>query len=136
MVCVESFRFAHLGSICTMFAIADVAGFQEKLEEGVKLFVPTLKAEVGKTVTFDKVYLIAKSDSDVTVGTPTVSEASVEAKVLHHGKADKIRVFKMKRRKRYRRTYGHRQGYTEIEIMKIKVGGAAKASPKKEIKEI
>jgi len=119
-----------------MFAIADVAGFQEKLEEGVKLFVPTLKAEEGKTVTFDKVYLIAKSDSDVSIGNPTVSGACVEAKVLGHGKGDKIRVFKMKRRKRYRRTYGHRQGYTEIEVTKIKASGAAKAAPpKKETKE-
>jgi large subunit ribosomal protein L21 len=114
-----------------MFAIADVAGFQEKLEEGLKLFVPTLKAEEGKTVTFDKVYLIAKSDTDVKVGTPTVAGASVEAKVLSHGRGDKIRVFKMKRRKRYRRTYGHRQGYTEIEVIKIKSSGAAKAAPKK-----
>jgi|TARA_Y100000310_G_scaffold15404_1_gene15506 large subunit ribosomal protein L21 len=118
-----------------MFAIANVAGFQEKLEEGKKLFVPTLKAEEGKTVTFDTVYLLAKSDSDVKVGTPTVSGASVEAKVLNHGRGDKIRVFKMKRRKRYRRTYGHRQGYTEIEVTKIKSSGAAKAAPKKTVKK-
>ena len=115
-----------------MFAIVDIAGFQEKLEEGLKLFVPTLKSEEGKTVTFDTVYLIAKSDSDVTVGTPTVKGASVEVKVLNHGKGDKIRVFKMKRRKRYRRTYGHRQGYTEIEVVNIKTGGGA---TKKETKE-
>ena len=119
-----------------MFAIANVAGFQEKLEEGKKLFVPTLKAEEGKTVTFDTVYLLAKSDSDVKVGTPVVSGASVEAKILNHGRGDKIRVFKMKRRKRYRRTYGHRQGYTEIEVTKIKSSGAAKAAPvKKEAKD-
>jgi large subunit ribosomal protein L21 len=118
-----------------MFVIADVAGFQEKLEEGMKLFVPTLKAEEGKTVTFDTVYLVAKSDSDVKIGTPTVSGASVEAKVLSHGRGDKIRVFKMKRRKRYRRTYGHRQGYTEIEVLKIKVGSVAKAEPKKSEEE-
>jgi len=115
-----------------MFVIADIAGFQEKLEEGLKLFVPTLKGEEGETITFDKVYLVANSDSDVKVGTPTVAGASVEAKILNHGKGDKIRVFKMKRRKRYRRTYGHRQGYTEIEVMKIKVGGGA---TKKEAKE-
>ena len=118
-----------------MFAIANVAGFQEKLEEGKKLFVPTLKAEEGKTVTFDTVYLLAKSDSDVKVGTPVVSGASVEAKILNHGRGDKIRVFKMKRRKRYRRTYGHRQGYTEIEVTKIKSSGAAKAAPKKTVKK-
>ncbi|MDA0376605.1 MAG: 50S ribosomal protein L21 [bacterium] len=119
-----------------MFVIADIAGFQEKLEEGLKLFVPTLKGEEGKIITFDKVYLVANSDSDVKVGTPTVAGASVESKILNHGKGDKIRVFKMKRRKRYRRTYGHRQGYTEIEIMKITVGGgAAKNAPAKAAEE-
>lgn len=119
-----------------MFAIADVAGFQEKLSEGDKLFVPTLKAEEGKTVKFETVYLIAKSDSDVAVGTPTITGASVEVKVLGHGRTDKIRVFKMKRRKRYRRTYGHRQGYTEIQVMKVTAGGSAKAAPKKEAEEV
>ena len=103
-----------------MFAIADVAGFQERLEEGMKLRVPLLDTEEGKTVTFDKVYLIASSDTDVKVGTPTVSGAAVEAKVLSHGQDKKIRVFKMKRRKRYRRTYGHRQGFTEIEVILLK----------------
>ena len=102
-----------------MFAVVDIAGFQEKVEEGMKLRVPTLSAEEGKTVKLDTVYLIAKSDSDVKVGTPTVSGASVEVKVLSHGKDKKIRVFKMKRRKRSRKTLGHRQGYTDIEVVKI-----------------
>lgn len=115
-----------------MFAIANVAGFQEKLEEGMKLRVPLLNAEEGKTVTFDTVYLVASSDTDVKVGTPTVSGAAVEAKVLSHGKDKKIRVFKMKRRKRYRRTFGHRQDFTEIEVTKIKTSGAAaKKAPEK-----
>ena len=118
-----------------MFVIADIAGFQEKLEEGLKLFVPTLKGEEGKTISFDKVYLVANSDTDVKVGTPTVAGASVEAKILNHGKGDKIRVFKMKRRKRYRRTYGHRQGYTEIEVTKIKTSAAAKKAPTKAVEQ-
>ncbi|MDP7477227.1 MAG: 50S ribosomal protein L21 [Candidatus Peribacteraceae bacterium] len=110
-----------------MFAIVDIAGFQEKVEEGMKLHVPTLGTEEGKTVTFDSVFLIANSDTDVKVGTPTISGASVEAKVLSNGKDKKIRVYKMNRRKRYRRTQGHRQGFTEIEVTKIKASGAAKA---------
>jgi len=114
-----------------MFAIVDIAGFQEKVSEGDSLRVPTLSEEPGKKVIFDKVFLLAKSDSDVKIGTPTVSGASVEAKVVEHGKGDKIRVFKMKKRKRYRRTFGHRQGFTDIEILKIKVG-EAKAAAKKE----
>lgn len=126
-----------------MFVIVDIAGFQEKVSEGDALSVPLLDVEEGKTVTFDTVLLVAKSDDDVTIGTPTVAGASVEAKVVGHGRGDKIRVFKMKRRKRYRRVHGHRQDYTEIEITKIKVGSssakatedkgsAAKAAPKKE----
>lgn len=102
-----------------MFAIVDIAGFQEKVAEGDSLQVPTLNAEEGKTVTFDKVLLIAKSDDDVKIGEPYVSGAKVEVKVLGHGRGDKIRVFKMKRRKRYRKTQGHRQGYTDIEVKKI-----------------
>jgi len=103
-----------------MFAVIDIAGFQEKVEEGMKLSVPLLAAEAGTKVVFDKVYLVAKSESDVVVGTPVVAGASVEAKVLSHGKGDKIRVFKMRRRKRYRRVHGHRQDFTEIEVTKIK----------------
>lgn len=103
-----------------MFAIVDIAGFQEKVQEGMKLRVPTLDAEEGKTVTFDKVLLIANSDTDVKIGTPTVSGASVDIKVINHDRDDKIRVFKMKRRKRYRRTQGHRQGFTYVEVVKIK----------------
>ena len=104
-----------------MFAIVDIAGFQEKVQEGDALRVPTLDAEEGKTVTFKDVLLVVKNDDDVILGTPTVSGATVEAKVMGHGRGDKIRVFKMKRRKRYRRLQGHRQDYTDIEVTKIKV---------------
>ncbi|OIO52904.1 50S ribosomal protein L21 [Candidatus Peregrinibacteria bacterium CG1_02_54_53] len=103
-----------------MFAIVKIAGFQEKVEEGMKLSVPSLPAEPGSTVTFSDVLLMAKGEDDITVGVPTVAGASVEARVLAHGRDDKIRVYKMHRRKRYRRTHGHRQGFTEIEVTKIK----------------
>ena len=116
-----------------MFAIVDIAGFQEKVSEGDSLRVPSLGEEPGKKVIFDKVLLLAKSGSDVTIGTPTVSGASVEAKIVENGKGDKIRVFKMKKRKRYRRVHGHRQGFTDIEILKIKVG-SVKATAKEETK--
>ncbi|NLG07286.1 50S ribosomal protein L21 [Candidatus Peribacteria bacterium] len=108
-----------------MFAIVDIAGFQEKVTEGDALSVPLLDVEEGKTVTFDTVLLVARSDDDVTVGMPTVAGASVEAKVIAHGRGEKIRVFKMRRRKRYRRVHGHRQDFTDIEITKITVGKKA-----------
>ena len=124
-----NFRVPRKGNfILNMFAVVDIAGFQEKVSEGDKLSVPTLHAEEGKSVSFDKVLLLAKTDSDIKVGTPYVSGAAVEVRVLSHGKDDKIRVYKIKRRKRYRRTYGHRQGHTNIEIMKIKATGATAAS--------
>jgi large subunit ribosomal protein L21 len=107
-----------------MFAIVDIAGFQEMVKEGDTLLVPTLDVEPGKTITFDSVLLVSDGGSSVTIGTPTVDGASVTAKVIEHGRYDKIRVFKMKKRKRYRRTHGHKQGYTEIEITKISASDA------------
>lgn len=105
-----------------MFAVVDIAGFQEKVSEGDILEVPLLDKEPGKSVTFDKVFLIAKSEDDVSIGMPYVSGASIEAKVIEHGKGDKIRIFKMRRRKRYRRNGSHRQEFTAIEVTKISAG--------------
>jgi large subunit ribosomal protein L21 len=118
-----------------MFAIVDIAGFQEKVTEGDTLRVPLLDAEAGKNITFEKVYLLAKSEDDVSIGMPYVSGVSVEAKVVDHGKSDKIRVLKMKRRKRYRRIHGHRQDYTDIEVMKIKAGAVKKSTKATEEKK-
>lgn len=99
------------------FSIVEIAGFQEKVTLGMKLRVPLLPAKDGQTVSFERVLLVAE-DTKVQVGTPYVAGATVEAKILGEGRHDKIRVFKMKRRKRYRRTAGHRQDFTEIEIVK------------------
>ena len=101
-----------------MFAIVDIAGFQEKVKAGDRLKVPLLDGEAGKTMHFEKVLLLAEEDGKVSVGAPYVSGLSVEAKILAHGRGEKIRVAKMRRRKRYRRVHGHRQHYTEIEITK------------------
>lgn len=99
-----------------MFAVVDIAGFQEKVTEGQKLKVPLLTGE-GK-VTFDHV-LLTEDGSDIKVGAPYVAGAAVEAMILRHGKGDKIRIQKAHRRKRYRRVAGHRQRFTEIEVTKI-----------------
>jgi large subunit ribosomal protein L21 len=103
-----------------VFAIVDIAGFQEKVSVGDKLHVPSLEGEEGKKLTFSNVFLISKDSGDVTIGTPTVDGASVEVKVLGHGRDAKIRVFKHKRRKRYMRLKGHRQNFTEVEVTGIK----------------
>jgi large subunit ribosomal protein L21 len=101
-----------------MFAIVDIAGFQEKVEKGTTLKVPLQKSDAGKKVTFGTVLLVADGEN-ITVGTPSISGASIEAEIVSHGRSDKIRVQKFQRRKRYRRVKGHRQDYTEVKITKI-----------------
>ncbi len=101
-----------------MYAVVEIAGKQFKVAPSEKLKVPRLKAEVGQEVKFDKVLLVSDNGS-VKVGNPTVEGMKVEAKVLNHGKDEKVIVFKKKRRKGYRVKRGHRQGYTEIEITSV-----------------
>ncbi len=103
-----------------MFAIVDIAGFQEKAEKGIKMRVPTLDGKVGDTVTFEKVLLLSEDGTTATVGKPYVTGMTVTAKILSHGRGEKIVVRKFKRRKRYNKIIrGHRQGFTEIEIMTV-----------------
>lgn len=101
-----------------MFAIVSIAGFQQKVSEGQTLDVATLDAKEGTTVTFKDVLLVADG-KNVTIGTPTISGATVTAQVTAHGRGDKVRVVKFRRRKRYTRTHGHRQGFTTVTIAKI-----------------
>ena len=101
-----------------MYAVIVTGGKQYKVSEGDTLFIEKLEVEEGATVTFDQVLMAGEGD-DVKVGVPTVDGATVEAKVVKNGKAKKIYVFKMKRKKNYRRKKGHRQPYTKIEITKI-----------------
>ncbi len=104
------------------YAIFRAAGFQYRAELGDVLRLPSLDAESGDTVTFDQV-LLGADDGKVLIGRPTLQGAAVRAEVLRHGRADKIVVFKFKRRKNYRRKSGHRQGFTEIQVSAIDLGG-------------
>lgn len=97
-----------------MYAVIRIGSHQFQVEEGATLRVPRLDMEEGAKHTLTDVLLV-RGDS-THIGTPTVEGASVEATVVGHGKADKIIVFKMKRRKNYRRRNGHRQQYTDIKI--------------------
>ena len=103
-----------------MYAIVEINGQQFKVEEGKKLFIKRLKdAEAGKTVEFDKVLLV-DNNGTVTVGAPTVSGAKVVVEVVNPlVKGDKVIVFKMKRRKDYRKKNGHRSQFTEVEIKQV-----------------
>ena len=102
-----------------MFAVVDVAGQQLKVSPSERLYVPKLSNEIGSTVSFDHVLLLS-DDKTVRIGNPFVNDASVKAKILGHVKDDTVIVFKKKKRKGYRLRRGHRQQYTEIEIVGIK----------------
>ncbi|HUV00989.1 MAG TPA: 50S ribosomal protein L21 [Bacteroidales bacterium] len=101
-----------------MYAIVEIAGQQFKVEEGKKIFVHRLESGGGETVDFDKVLLIEDGDN-VIIGEPTIKDAVVEGKILDHVRGDKVIVFKKKRRKGYRVKKGHRQNFTQIEIINI-----------------
>lgn len=101
-----------------MRAIIETGRVQVAVEPDAKLRVPILDVEVGKEVNFDKVLLISDGATPI-VGKPYVDGASVTAQVVSHGRDDKVIVFKFKRRTKYRKTRGHRQGYTEILVKKI-----------------
>ena len=101
-----------------MYAVIVTGGKQYKVSEGDTLFVEKLNAEEGAAVTFDQV-LVAGEGENVKVGAPTVEGATVEAKVVKNGRSKKIYVFKMKRKKNYRRKQGHRQPYTKLTVEAI-----------------
>ena len=101
-----------------MYAIIKTGGKQYRVTAGEKLKVEKLRGDVGSELLIDQVLLVG-AGADVKVGTPLVPGASVKAKVLAHGLGDKVKIFKMRRRKHYEKNQGHRQGYTEIEITGI-----------------
>ncbi len=101
-----------------MYAVIATGGKQYKVSQGELLRVEKLTGDVGAKVVFDKVLMLG-GEGEAQVGVPTVNGATVEAEIRSQGKARKIVVFKFKRRKKYRRKYGHRQPFTELEITKI-----------------
>ena len=113
-----------------MYAIVEISGKQFKVEKKQKLFVNRLDVAEGKKISFENV-LMVNDGSKSSVGTPNVSGAQVDAKVLNHLKSDKVIVFKKKRRKGYKVRNGHRQAITEIEISDILTGVSKKATAKK-----
>ena len=99
-------------------AVIVTGGKQYRVAEGDVIYVEKLDAEAGSTVTFDKV-LCVSDEENATVGTPVVAGATVTAKVEKNGKSAKVRVYKMKPKKGYRRTQGHRQPYTKLTVEAI-----------------
>ena len=101
-----------------MIAIVNIAGQQFKVTEGQELFVHQLEAAAGSSVSFDQVMMIDNNGS-IAVGTPVLSNATVNATVIGNQKGDKVIVFKKKRRKGYQKKNGHRQSFTKIKIESI-----------------
>lgn len=100
------------------YAVIVTGGKQYRVADGEKIKVESLQADVGSEITLDQVLLVADGEK-VELGTPLVAGAKVKAKVVAHGRGDKVHIFKMRRRKHYRKSQGHRQNYTEIEILGI-----------------
>jgi large subunit ribosomal protein L21 len=104
-----------------MYAVIESGGKQHRVQPGEVLQLEKLEAATGDVLQFDKVLLIG-AGADVTVGAPYVAGGSVSAEVIRHGRHDKIRVIKFRRRKHYKRETGHRQWFTEVRITGINAG--------------
>lgn len=105
-----------------MYAVIETGGKQYRVTEGDVIRIEKIDVEEGQTVDFDKVLIVGEGE-DIKIGTPYVDEA-VSGKVLSHGKGEKVVIFKYKAKKDYRKKQGHRQPYTEVEI--VAIGGEAK----------
>ncbi|MBU6504577.1 MAG: 50S ribosomal protein L21 [Betaproteobacteria bacterium] len=104
-----------------MYAVIKAGGKQYRVQSGEKLKIELIPAEVGAQVQLDQVLMVADGDA-VTFGRPLVNGAKVTATVLSHGRHDKVKIFKMRRRKHYQKHQGHRQGFTEVQIDTITAG--------------
>ena len=101
-----------------MYAVVKTGGKQYKVAPGEKLKIEQIPADVGAQVTLDQVLMVGEGES-VRVGQPTVTGVSVVATVVAHGRGEKVKIFKMRRRKHYQKHQGHRQNYTELRIDSI-----------------
>jgi large subunit ribosomal protein L21 len=98
-----------------MYAVVKTGGKQYRVSAGEKLKVEQIPADVGAQITLDQILMVGAGDS-VKVGAPLVAGATITATVVSHGRHDKVKIFKMRRRKHYQKHQGHRQNYTELRI--------------------
>ena len=98
-----------------MYAVIKTGGKQYRVQAGEKLKIEQIPADVGSQIVLDQVLMLGTGET-VNIGTPLLAGAQVSATVLSQGRADKVRIFKMRRRKHYQKRQGHRQNYTEIQI--------------------
>lgn len=98
-----------------MYAVIKTGGKQYRVISGETLKIETIPGDVGSAIVLDKVLMVADGDK-LSVGKPLLTGATVQATIVSHGRGDKVHIFKMRRRKHYRKSQGHRQNYTEIRI--------------------
>ena len=98
-----------------MYAVIKTGGKQYRVVAGEKLKIEQIPADVGAEITLDQILMVGEGEA-VKIGTPLVEGATVKATVISHGRHDKVKIFKMRRRKHYQKRQGHRQNYTEIQI--------------------
>jgi|SRR5690554_728691 large subunit ribosomal protein L21 len=108
----RSFQEVH------MYAVIKTGGKQYRVAAGEKIKVEQIAADVGQEIVIDQVLAVGNG-AELKVGTPLVSGATVKATVVAHGRGDKVRIFKMRRRKHYQKRQGHRQNFTELQIAAI-----------------
>jgi len=104
-----------------MYAVIKTGGKQYRVSAGEKVRIETIEAEVGAEVVLDQVLMVGEGDK-ISVGKPLIAGAAVKATVVSHGRGEKVRIFKHRRRKHYKKQAGHRQNYTEIQISGISAG--------------
>ncbi len=102
-----------------MYAVIKTGGKQYRVAAGEKLKVEQIPADIGQEIVLDQVLMVGGGEAAIQVGAPLVAGAKVLAKVISQGRGEKVRIFKMRRRKHYQKHQGHRQNYTEIEISAI-----------------
>jgi len=125
-------RGIHFGQFAaTMYAVIETGGKQYRVQPGDIVQVEKLEGEVGKSVQFGEVLLLSKAVGDnaqIWLGKPLVAGAKVDAEIVGQGRGDKITIVKMKKRKQYRRTQGHRQNYTQLLVTNVDNGSGEKVS--------
>jgi len=104
-----------------MYAVVEIGGSQYKVEKGDVIKVDKLDSDIGSTIELDKVLLVKQDENTISIGKPVVKGAEIKAKILEHGKDNKVLVFKKKRRTGYQKLRGHRQQFSKIKIEDINI---------------
>jgi large subunit ribosomal protein L21 len=115
---IESKQHPNIFRSLTMYAVIKTGGKQYRVQAGEKIKIEQIPAEVGSQVVIEEVLMVSNGEL-VTIGTPLVAGAKVQATVIAHNRADKVRIFKMRRRKHYQKRQGHRQNYSELFVSSI-----------------